>query len=247
MHFTLFMHEGPPVEMACRLAESDHEEKHRVTEGQFHLLPAARAADVRWKGEKQSLVIGFEKNFLECAVGDAFEGNAPEISSRAALCDPAIEALVACVRRETTRNNTCSRLLLEYLGASLVVRLFETYGNGARPLPRIKGGLGDRRQRRVLEFIEEHLNENLSLAALAAEAGLSTHHFGKAFKGSLDIAPWRYVTKRRIHRAKELLLMDHQSITEIAYALGFSSHSHLSETFRRATGMTPSEFRSKQD
>lgn len=246
-HLTLITHEGPPVELVCRLAESDHEEKHRVTGGQFHLLPAARPADVHWTGEKQSLIIGFAKNFVESAIGDAFDGKTPEISSRAALCDPAIEALVACLRHEVTRNNSCSRLVLEYLGASLAVRLFETYGDGTKPVARIKGGLGGRRQRCVLEFIEEHLSENLSLAALAAEAGLSTHHFGKAFKGSLNIAPWRYVTRRRIHRAKELLLMDHQSITEIAYALGFSSHSHLSETFRKATGMTPSEFRSKRD
>ncbi|WP_442756828.1 helix-turn-helix transcriptional regulator [Methylocystis sp. JAN1] len=146
-----------------------------------------------------------------------------------------------------TRNSSCSRLCLEYVGASLAVRIFESYGDGAKPQSQAKGGLGGFRRKRVSEFIEAHLGEHLSLAALAAEAGLSAHHFGKAFKQSFGVTPGGYVTRRRIHRAKELLLCDHQSITDIAHALGFCSHSHLSEAFRKTTGMTPSEFRKKPD
>ncbi len=245
--FALLVHESAAIELSCRLAESDREETHRICAGQFHLMPAARPATVRWTGEKQSLVIAFEESFIERVVGEAFDGKVPEVRSRAASSDSAVEALVACLRHEMTRNSLCSRLCLEYVGASLAVRLFESYGDGAKPQSQAKGGLGGRRRKRVAEFIEAHLSENLSLAAMAHEAGLSAHHFGKAFKGSFGVTPGGYVTRRRIHRAKELLLSDHQSITEIAYALGFCSHSHLSEAFRKATGMTPSEFRKKPD
>jgi AraC family transcriptional regulator len=242
--FALVAHESAPVELSCRLAESDREETHRICAGQFHLMPAGLPADVRWTGEKQSLVIAFEESFIERMIGEAFDGKAPEVRSRAALSHPEIEALVGCLRHEMTRSTFCSRLCLEYVGASLLVRLFEAYG-GAKALSSVMGGLSGHRRRRVAEFIESHLSEYLSLAALAAEAGLSTHHFGKAFKESFGLPPCRYVSKRRIHRAKELLLSDHQSITEIAYTLGFCSHSHLSDVFRKATGITPSQFRDR--
>jgi AraC family transcriptional regulator len=78
---------------------------------------------------------------------------------------------------------------------------------------------------------------------LAEEAGLSPYHFSKAFKASLGVPPWRYVTERRIHRAKELLLDRCRSITEIAHDLGFSSHSHFTDVFRKKTGRAPSRFR----
>jgi len=245
--FALLAHESAPVELSCRLAESNREETYRISAGQFHLMPAGLPTDVRWTGEKQSLVIAFEESFIERMIGEAFDGKAPEVRSRAALSDPEIESLVGCLRHEMIRSSFCSQLCLEYVGASLAVRLFEAYGDGAKPKSLVRGGLAGRRRKRVTEFIEAHLSENLSLGELAAEAGLSAHHFGKAFKGSFGVAPHRYVTMRRIHRAQELLLCDHQSITEIAYALGFCSHSHLSEAFRKATGMTPSQYRKRRD
>lgn len=199
--FALLAHESAPVELSCRLAESDREETHRICAGQFHLMPAGLPADVRWTGEKQSLVITFEESFIERLIGEAFDGKAPEVRSRAALSDPEIEALVSCLRHEMTRNSFCSRLCLDYVGASLLIRVFEAYGDGAKPRSLVRGGLAGRRRKRVVEFIEAHLSENLSLAALAAESGLSAHHFGKAFKGSFGVAPHRYVTMRRIHRA----------------------------------------------
>ena len=106
-----------------------------------------------------------------------------------------------------------------------------------------RGGLGTSCQRRVLDYIEAHLTEEIGLGQLAEEAGLSPYHFSKAFKTSLGVPPWRYVTERRIHRAKELLLDGCRSITEIAHDLGFSSHSHFTDVFRKTTGRAPSRFR----
>jgi AraC family transcriptional regulator len=244
---TLFMHETAPVDLSCRLAESDRAERRRVPAGEFHILPAARPFDASWSGDKRSLVIAFEENFVERVIGEAFDGKAPEIHSRIGLTDPPIEALVNYLRLEMAQDSTCSRLCLEYVGASLAVRLFETYGEGAKPSCLNKGGLGGFRRNRVSEFIDAHLGEHLSLAALAAEAGLSAHHFGKAFKLSFGVTPCGYVTRKRIDRAKQLLLSDNQPITEIAYTLGFSSHSHFTDAFRKATGISPSEFRRRRD
>lgn len=71
----------------------------------------------------------------------------------------------------------------------------------------------------------------------------STHHFSRAFRASLGMSPYRYFNKRRITRAKELLLDPGRSLTDIGLSLGFSSHSHFTDTFRKITGLTPSQFR----
>jgi AraC family transcriptional regulator len=201
----VFMQESAPLQLTCRLPGRNGEERHRVSAGQFHVSPAHRPAEVSWVAEKQSLVIALEDCFIERTVGEAFGGWVPEVRNRAALRDPSIEALAGCLRREMMGASPYGRLRLEHVSASLALRLFEAYGEAARTPPPVKGGLTGYRQRRVLEFIETHLNENIGLADLAAEAGLSPHHFGKAFKATFGVTPWKYVTRERVHRAKELL------------------------------------------
>ena len=136
-----------------------------------------------------------------------------------------------------------SRLYLETLGAALAVHMFRTYGDRLIRPPPARGGLGPQRLRRVLDYIEAHLDQDISLSELAAVTDLSRHHFGEAFKTSTGTSPHRYVVERRLHRAKELLLGTAQTLAEIAVAVGFASHSHFTCYFRRLTGTTPSRFR----
>ena len=241
--FALFMHESEPLDLICRQPESLRAKKYRVNAGQFHLSPADRTAHVGWTADKQSFVIAMENGFIERTIGDAFDGRIPEMRAQAALRDPAVEELVACLRRSLTDNSRYGGLYLDYVGTSLALRLFETYGENGRLPSSIRGGLGASRRRRIVDFIESHLDEDIGLAALATEAGLSPHHFGKAFKATFGKPPYRYITERRIQKAKEMLLSDRASITDIALALGFSSHSHFTDVFRKMTGTTPSLFR----
>ena len=104
-----------------------------------------------------------------------------------------------------------------------------------------RGGLAGWQRKRVLEFIEEHLSERISLSTLSALAQLSPYHFARVFKQALGIPPHRYHMNRRIERAK-VLLVD-RSVTEVALAVGYAETSSFSSSFRRATGMSPTEFR----
>ena len=98
-------------------------------------------------------------------------------------------------------------------------------------------------RRRVIDYINEHLQDELSLFELARIANLSPHHFATVFKASTGISPHRYVIERRIDRARDLLRQDEKTISEIAYAVGLSSQSHLTANFRRTTGVVPRKFR----
>lgn len=99
-------------------------------------------------------------------------------------------------------------------------------------------------QFRVIQFIESHLGEDISVVTLAGKVGLSPAHFSRCFTASIGKSPHRYVLQRRIEAALRILAISSCPITEIAMSLGFNSHSHFTQIFRQYTGMTPTHARS---
>ena len=108
---------------------------------------------------------------------------------------------------------------------------------------RVRGGLAAWQQRIVVDYIEEHLAEQISLASLAQLVRLSPHYFCRAFKQSFGMPPHRYHNSRRIERAKVLLAKPLSSVTTIGFTVGFGETSSFSAAFRKTTGSTPSAYR----
>ncbi|MEM9189049.1 MAG: AraC family transcriptional regulator [Myxococcota bacterium] len=96
---------------------------------------------------------------------------------------------------------------------------------------------------RVLELVEQQLTGRVRLDDLAAAAGLSKAHFGRAFKAAIGVSPSRYVVDRRVARARQLLVSGELSLSHIAMSCGFSSQSHFTVAFRERVGMTPGAYR----
>jgi AraC family transcriptional regulator len=103
--------------------------------------------------------------------------------------------------------------------------------------------ISDRRIVRVLEYIEAHLDERLSLDVLAEEAAVSKFHFVSVFSKSVGATPHRHVQHVRMQAAAGMLRETDKSILEIALACGFLSASHFAATFRRYFAQSPSEYR----
>lgn len=104
------------------------------------------------------------------------------------------------------------------------------------------GVIADRRLARVLEFMEHHSAENLTLAQLAREAGVSRFHFINLFKKACGVTPHQYLVKLRLKRAAELLKKTNLSIQAIAANCGFVAPSHFSSAFHKHFGQTASEY-----
>ncbi|GGR85369.1 hypothetical protein GCM10010252_25220 [Streptomyces aureoverticillatus] len=85
----------------------------------------------------------------------------------------------------------------------------------------------------------------LDLAAVAAHAGYSRYHFLRAFKEVYGETPGQYLTRRRIERAEDMLRSADLAVTEICLLVGFTSLGTFSSSFKRQTGLTPSEYRAK--
>jgi transcriptional regulator GlxA family with amidase domain len=109
--------------------------------------------------------------------------------------------------------------------------------------PRSRGGLPPRALRRVREYVEAHLEKNISLLMLASTAGLSMSHFARAFKQSQGVPPHEYLVRCRVRRVQELLVTTDLPLAEIARASGFSDQSHCTRRFREQVGITPSNYR----
>jgi AraC family transcriptional regulator len=113
---------------------------------------------------------------------------------------------------------------------------------GRLELPTSKG-LSPERLRRVRDYVEAHLDEDLSLTILADIACLSAYHFSRSFKQATGVGLHHYVMQRRLERAKTLLRRTNQPLALIAQEAGFADQSHLTTIFRREIGVTPGEFR----
>jgi AraC-like DNA-binding protein len=99
------------------------------------------------------------------------------------------------------------------------------------------------RLRRVVEYIEAHLDQAPTLAQLGAVSCMSPYHFARLFRHSTGMPPHRFVVRKRIASAITLLAASDLSVARIGRMVGFRSASHFTTVFRRITGITPSAYR----
>jgi AraC family transcriptional regulator len=174
---------------------------------------------------------------------DAGQGvAASDLRPRLFFDDASIWQTVLKLKAQVGSAQAGDRLYAEALGAVLAHEIIRLDDGVPVALP-MRGGLAAWQQRRIVEFIEEHLADDFPLATLANLAQLSTYHFARAFKRSFGIPPHRYHTNRRIERARTLLAHPGTSVADVALEVGFSGASAFAATFRRATGQTPTDFR----
>jgi AraC family transcriptional regulator len=95
----------------------------------------------------------------------------------------------------------------------------------------------------MLDYIEANLEGELTIDRMASIACLSKYHFARAFKQAVGQSPHRYVSAKRLERAKALLIHDDRSLADIALTLSFSCQANFTRAFKQATGQTPSRFR----
>jgi RpiB/LacA/LacB family sugar-phosphate isomerase len=107
----------------------------------------------------------------------------------------------------------------------------------------VVGGLPPRRLQKVLEYVKENIEKDLSVTEMAQVVGMSQYYFSKLFKMSTGTTPHQYVMRQRVERAQELLREGGAALVEVATNVGFETQSHFTSVFRRLVGITPKKFR----
>jgi len=97
----------------------------------------------------------------------------------------------------------------------------------------------------VVDYIEKHFSDSISMAEMAELAGLSSTHFNRRFKKLLRFTPRRYLVTIRVQAAQSLLATTRRELSDIAVSVGFVDQSHFTRRFRETTGMTPLAYRTR--
>ena len=161
------------------------------------------------------------------------------------LSDELIRQVGASVLNELSEQTAASRMVAEMSSLMLATRLIQNYVD-RNLIDRITGAshsLDHARMRRVLDYIDQNLEEEFTVNDLAQVAYLSAFHFARMFSATMGMPPQRYVSQRRLDAAKKMIGVGKLPLSEIAFRSGFSSQASFTRAFRRATNMTPGEFR----
>ena len=179
----------------------------------------------------------------EFAFDQGIRGITGLASSRIAFQDRVMWGLANALLDSVERANERSTLFIDHIALTFCAHVVKTYGNAAVPDETASGGLSPWQLRRVLDFISAHLSDDHSIAELARECGLSSGYFSRAFRQTTGETPHQWVIRRKVERARQLLLGNGLGLADIALVCGFVDQSHFTRVFTKLEGESPGRWR----
>lgn len=221
-------------------------EERDVGPGRVSLLTRAEQSTWAWRDPIQVRHIYLGHEGIEAAAQGVFDRDplSIEIADCVSAEDPLIVNCFDMLEAELKCGEFGQRLMVDSVRSLLAVHLLRHYANVRLPYDS-DAGLMPTQRKRVVDMIESRLAENISLDELADVAGMSSFYFSRRFKTHFGISPYAYVIRARVAKAREMLR--HRKVPQkvIALECGFSDQSHFCRTFRKITGISPSEYQSE--
>ncbi|MDJ0636453.1 MAG: AraC family transcriptional regulator [Xenococcaceae cyanobacterium MO_188.B29] len=212
-------------------------------EGDFLLIPANMTHSATWNTEHNFILLSLEPKYFARAAYEFIDPERVEPISHFLKSDQLIYQIGLVLKRELETNAGCNSLYVETMANALFVHLIRHYSSQKNLRSGYTGSLSKFELKQVIDYINSHLEHNLSLAELSAIVRRSPNYFCYLFKEATGIPPHQYVIQRRVERAKQLLFQEELTLTEIAYKVGFANQGHLNRHFKKRFGVTPSQMR----
>lgn len=216
--------------------------KEQLREGEVIIIPAHTSHWARWDKEHRYIALSLDPLTLRRYVSELTDSHNVELVPHFAKSDPLIYGIGIALKQELESNEQSGRLYIDSLITTLCAHLIWHYTIQKQTTRKHSGSLSQYKLRQVIYYINNHLDQNLSLTELAAIAQMSPNYFATLFKQATGFAPHQYVIRCKVERAKELLLQGELSIAEVSYSLGFAHQSHLNYHFKRLVEVTPKDF-----
>jgi AraC family transcriptional regulator len=207
------------------------------------IVPATVLHQANWNQESPFSLLFLEPDYLIRVAHESITVDHVQLIPHRAMHDPFIDQIGRALTAEIESNQLNSRLFVDSLTIALSIHLLRHYSDWQKPLRDHLGGLPQRKLRQAIAYMNEHLAEDLSIAAIADELAISQYYFSRMFKQSTGVSPYQYVMRQRIERAKYLLRTTPLSVAAIAEKVGFSSQNQLTIQFRKFIATTPSGYR----
>jgi AraC family transcriptional regulator len=215
-----------------------------VAQGDMVIVPADTWTWAETDSETVAgaILVSLDTKVFTRTIEEIIERDGIELIPHFATSDPLVHQIGLALKRALETADSISRLYAETMNTALMVHLLQSYCAEKLTLPTYTGGLSKRKLQLIIEYIDAHLDCNLSLKELAATVQISTHYFAQLFKQSTGISPHQYVIRCRIERSKELLRQKQITIADVAKIVGFVDQSHFHRHFKRLVGITPKAF-----
>lgn len=213
--------------------------------GKIGILPANTPEKISLNQESEYICLYLNPNIFTYFSHELIESDDCELVTHTAIDDPIIFSIAYLLKTEFESNNWADKLFVESLQNRLINHLIENYTRQKYPTWEGDEGLPKSKFNTVINYINDYLDQDLSLQKLSKQAGLSANHFTRLFKNSTGMTPHKYVEKCRIDKAKQLLIKSNLPLAEISQKVGFYDQSRFTTTFRKSLGVTPKKYRDK--
>ncbi len=244
-HPSLIYHLSRPTEVTRKI-EGAARESALIGPRRICLTPGEASTQWQHAGHPEILQVYLRQSVYEAAVTEIYgcDSSGAELVPRFAILDPLLEQLAIAITNALRDGAAEDGLYIDTIAQMMAVHLARSHSSRSRPVRILPvRPLSGWKMRRVIEYIEDNLEGDLSLQAMAAEVDISPLYLARAFKSAVGQSPHQYVLARRIERAKELLRNTDLPVVDVALSSGFSSQSHLSHWFIRQVGVSPAVYR----
>jgi AraC-like DNA-binding protein len=209
-----------------------------MVQGGMHLSHAHQIVRTEWHGAREGLMLCIPASlWRDQAVMQA------SLSTTQRL-DLSVDATLLQLTKMLLNSTQCEsdtaffRHMVEVIVARIgVLRSRVMPSDGAR------NGLPRWRLQRVMAYVREHVAEAISLADMAASAGMSPMHFAAQFRAATGLRPHHYLLQCRIQHAKALLMDASRTLIDVAICAGFRTQAHFTTVFKNLEQMTPMQWR----
>jgi len=157
--------------------------------------------------------------------------------------DLLLHQLGLALKSSLEEDGSDSRFYADAMATAMAAHLLRHYATRNHHFQQYEDGLSKQKLRQAIDYMQAHLDESLSLSAIANELGMSQYYFCHLFKRSTGMSPHQYLMRQRVERARHLLKQPEQTIISVAMDCGFANPSHFAKCFRQHTGMNPKQFR----
>jgi AraC family transcriptional regulator len=180
---------------------------------------------------------------IERVAREADTATPTDLLERTAHPDPTTSRLLLSAADSLEGNGALDSLFRHQLIELLATRILAAHSGSPTTIQPTTGGLAPKALLRAIERLCSDSDADVSLAALASEAGLSRFHFCRAFKESTGLSPHAWLRQHRLEQAMHMLRDTDTSVVSVAAALGYASQTAFAAAFRKLTGETPSDWR----
>jgi AraC family transcriptional regulator len=241
-HHVIGLQLSPGEPQHWKLDGEDWKE-HRFPPGSVSIVPAGTRFSFRAPQTGDFVLLQIDPEFLQHAARELISGERLELTLQLGIEDGYLAECIRTLLSEAEQDYLGGRAYGESVAIAMATHVVRRYSRSLSADGRKRTvGLAPFQLRRVSDHIKQHLNESISLEDMAGAAGLSVFHFARMFKAATGITPKQFVLRCKLERARDLLLTQDCTISEVALEVGFCDQSHLSTHFKRLYGTTPKQF-----